>query len=383
MNPVPDPLPLPAAIRSRQVDNGNGLSMHVLEAGFEAGGRPVVLLLHGFPELAFSWRHQLTALAAAGFHVVAPDQRGYGRTKGWDDAYDTDLRPFSMPALVRDVVGLLSALRQRSVVAVIGHDFGSIVAGWCALLRPDLVRSVVLMSAPFTGPAPLAFGAPDAAAPSVSQVLDDLATLVPPRKHYQRYYGTRAAGGDLRHPPQGLHAFLRAYYHLKSADAAGVRPHPLPGPTAAALASLPTYYVMHADLDMAATVAPGLPDASSIARCAWLPDTALRVYTDEYARTGFQGGLNWYRAALDAGFAREQQLFSGRTIDLPSLYVAGREDWGVYQSPGAFERMRDDFCTGLRGVELIDGAGHWVQQERADDVSTLLKHFLIGVRSLR
>src|ERR1700681_4006384 len=114
---------LAPGIRSRFARNINGLDMHVLEAGFESAGRPLVLLLHGFPELAYSWRNVMAPLASAGFHVVAPDQRGYGRTTGWDPDYDGDLRSFRALNLVRDALGLVSALGFRSIAAVIGHDF--------------------------------------------------------------------------------------------------------------------------------------------------------------------------------------------------------------------------------------------------------------------
>jgi pimeloyl-ACP methyl ester carboxylesterase len=127
------PLPLPAGVRSLVVSGINGLTMHVLEAGYETPGRPAVLLLHGFPELAYSWRKVMPRLAAAGFHVIAPDQRGYGRTTGWSADYDGDLRSFSLLNLVRDALGLVSAFGLRSVAAVVGHDFGASVAAWCAL----------------------------------------------------------------------------------------------------------------------------------------------------------------------------------------------------------------------------------------------------------
>ena len=133
---------LPAGIRSRIVNNINGLAIHMLEAGFETKGRPCILLLHGFPELAYSWRKVMLPLAATGYHVVAPDQRGYGRTMGWDDAYDGDLDSFRLPNLVRDALGLVSALGYRSVAAVVGHDFGSLVAAYCAVIRPDVFQSV-------------------------------------------------------------------------------------------------------------------------------------------------------------------------------------------------------------------------------------------------
>src|SRR5438552_11372316 len=257
---------LPAGIRSRFVDGINGLRMHVLEAGFEEKDRPCILLLHGFPELAYSWRKLMVPFAAAGFHVVAPDQRGYGRTTGWDADYDGDLAPFRLLNLARDALGLVSALGHRAVAAVIGHDFGSPVAAWCALVRPDVFRSMVLMSAPFAGPPALPFGTArqaaqsgvGTAAPNVS-IHDALAKLDPPRKHYQWYYSTRRANADMRDCPQGVHAFLRAYFHMKSADWSRNRPFPLGGWTAEELAKMPTYYIMDIDKDMAATVAAEMP----------------------------------------------------------------------------------------------------------------------------
>src|SRR6202040_1112243 len=210
MTDFPD-IPLPPGIRSRFVDGINGLRMHVLEAGFETKGRPCVLLLHGFPELAFSWRKVMPVLTAAGYHVIAPDQRGYGRTTGWDPSYEGGLGAFRLPKLVRDAPGLVAAFGYRTVDAVIGHDFGSSVAAWCALIRPDVFRSVVLMSAPFGGPPSLpldtALGAAKPpAGPSAQQTLAaGLAALSPPRKYYQDYYRTRQANDDMLHAPQGLH----------------------------------------------------------------------------------------------------------------------------------------------------------------------------------
>src|SRR6478736_3186676 len=159
MEPLSSPT-LPSGIRARFVDNINGLRMHLLEAGFEAKGRPCLLLLHGFPELAYSWRKIMSPLAAAGYHVIAPDQRGYGRTTGWTAEYDGDLAPFSLLNLVRDALALVSAFGYRQV-DVVGHDFGSPVAAWCALMRPDVFRSVAMMSAPFGGPPSLPFNTVD------------------------------------------------------------------------------------------------------------------------------------------------------------------------------------------------------------------------------
>src|SRR6478672_13127763 len=140
---------LPAGIRSRFVSGINGLTMHVLEAGFETGGRPLVLMLHGFPELAYSWRKVMLPIAAAGYHVVAPDLRGYGRSGGTSVTFDDDLSPWRTLNEVTDMVSLVSAFGYRSLAAVVGHDFGSPVAAWCAVVRPEIFRSAVLMSAPF------------------------------------------------------------------------------------------------------------------------------------------------------------------------------------------------------------------------------------------
>jgi pimeloyl-ACP methyl ester carboxylesterase len=374
---LPD-IPLPTTIRSRYVDGINGLRMNVLEAGFETAGRPCVLLLHGFPELAYSWRKVMPALAEAGYHVIAPDQRGYGRTTGWDPSYDGDLRSFRMLNLVRDALGLVSAFGYRHVDAVVGHDFGSSVAAWCALVRPDVFRSVALMSAPFAGPPPLPFATADAPLQPRPEdpVHRELAGLPRPRKHYQWYYSTRQANADMHRAPQGVHDFLRAYYHHKSADWKANQPYRLQSWSAGELAKLPTYYVMDLASTMTETVAAEMPSAEAIAANQWLPDRELAVYSAEYARNGFQGGLQWYRCGTSGDFVPELQTWSGRSIDVPSCFVAGKQDWGTYQRPGVFEAMQTTACSRMIGVHLIDGAGHWVQQERPKEVSRLLLQFL-------
>jgi pimeloyl-ACP methyl ester carboxylesterase len=375
-------IPLPPGIRSRYVEGINGLRMHVLEAGFETSGRPCLLLLHGFPELAFSWRKVMPQLASAGYHVIAPDQRGYGRTAGWDADYDGDLAPFRLTNLVRDALGLVSALGYRSVDAVIGHDFGSSVAAWCALIRSDVFRSVVMMSAPFAGPPALPFNTADAPAKPTSEdpVHRELAALPRPRKHYQWYYSTREANADMHRAPQGVHDFLRAYYHHKSADWKDNRPYPLKSWSADELAKLPTYYVMDVAKNMAETVAEEMPSAAAVAANRWLPDHELAFYSGEYARTGFQGGLQWYRCGTSGEFVAELQTWSGRSIDVPSCFIAGKQDWGTYQRPGVFETMKNRACTNMIGCHLVDGAGHWVQQEKPAEVSRLLLRFLEQAR---
>ena len=377
------PIPLPASIRSRYVEGINGLTMHVLEAGFETRGRPCLLLLHGFPELAFSWRKVMPQLAAAGYHVIAPDQRGYGRTTGWNADYDGDLGSFRLLNLVRDVLGLVSAFGYRSVDAVVGHDFGSPVAGWCALVRPDVFRAVALMSAPFAAPPQLPFDHADVPARPAPEdpVHRELASLPRPRKHYQWYYSTREANGDMQHAPQGLHDFLRAYYHHKSADWKANQPYPLKSWSAEELAKLPTYYVMDLAKSMPAQVAEEMPSRSEIAANTWLPDSELAFYASEYQRTGFQGGLQWYRCGTSGAFNAELQTWSGRTIDVPSCFISGKQDWGTYQRPGVYDAMQARVCARMIGCHLVDGAGHWVQQEQPDDVSRLLLAFLDKVKS--
>src|SRR4249919_754663 len=192
---------LPAGIRSRFVNDINGLTMHMLEAGYEGKNRPAVLLLHGFPELAYSWRKVMLPLAEAGYHVIAPDQRGYGRTIGWDDSYDADPDPFRILNMVRDAIGLVYALGHRSVAMVAGHDAGAPVASWSALIRPDVFRSITIMSSPFEGAPSLPFDTANGAPLPRLTITDDeldaeLAKLNPPRKYYQNHQRTRGANDD-------------------------------------------------------------------------------------------------------------------------------------------------------------------------------------------
>src|SRR5215470_8450256 len=374
---------LAPGIRSRVVNNNNGLMVHVLEAGYEVTGRPAVLLLHGFPELAYSWRKVMFPLASAGYHVIAPDQRGYGRTTGWDGAYDADPDPFRILNMVRDATGLVYALGYRSVAAVAGHDAGSPVASWCALIRPDVFRSVALLSSPFPGPPAVPFntangGASPRAAPTDDELDAELAKLPRPRKYYHNHQRTRGANDDMLHAPHGLHAFFRAYYHYKSADWKGNKPHPLKARSAEEMAKIPTYYVMDRDKGMAETVAAEMPSAAEIAACQWLTEAEVDVYATEYARTTFTGALQGYRVrrGTDPKSIGEMHTFSGRAIDVPSLFIAGTSDWGMYQTPGAIARMQGTSCTRLLGVHRIDGAGHWVQQEQPEKVGELLLAFL-------
>lgn len=372
---------LPGGVRSRMIHGVNGLDVHILEAGYESPGRPLALLLHGFPDLAYGWRHLLPILADAGYHVVAPDQRGFGRTTGWVNDYDAPLEPFGLLNMTRDALGLVSALGYRRTAMLVGHDLGSPVAAYCALARPDVFPSVVLMSAPFPGPPALPFNTAQSDAPSAHPNTENqklaaaLASLDPPREYYQQYLSTRQANDDMWHPPQGLHAFLRAFFHVKSADWPGNQPYPLKARTATELARMPTYYVMDLGKTMPQTVAPFQPSAAEVRACKWLTEPELAVYTAEYGRTGFQGALQAYRVFSDPDLNAELRLFSGKTIDVPSLFIGGKSDWGTYSAPGALELMRTKATTRMSRIELIDGAGHWIQQEQPGRLGELLFAF--------
>lgn len=368
---------LPVGIRSRQIDNNNGATLHILEAGFNAPRRPTIVLLHGFPELAYSWRHQLLPLARAGFHVIAPDLRGYGRSVTTPVTYSDDLLPYSVLNRVSDVLGLVRALGHEKVAAVVGHDWGGPTAQWCARVRPDVFQSVVSMSTPFLRSPILPFGAAndhEIPGPQVD-IQKELAALPRPRKHYFSYSAARGANDDMWHAPQGVHDLLRALYHFKSADWKGNKPFPLKSWTASELAKLPSYYIMDLDKGIAETMATAMPSKAQIAACKWMGEKDLQVYSTEFARTGFQGGLNYYRVGEDSRFGTELNSFSGRTIDVPACYIGGDSDWATYQSPGAFESM-DTVCTRLLGVHLVTGAGHSIAEEQPEEVNRVLIGFL-------
>jgi pimeloyl-ACP methyl ester carboxylesterase len=342
-------LSLPVGIRSRHVQIATGLNMHILEAG-EPDGRPLILLLHGFPELAYSWRKAMTPLADAGYYVVAPDQRGYGRTTGWDDRFNGDLQSFTISRIAIDAFALVRALGMKAVHTVVGHDFGSPIAAWCGLTRPGVFRSCVMMSAPYRPAPPV--GSSRLGTP---KFVGDLAELERPRKHYVWYYSTPEANDDMRKCPQGIRDFLRAYFHVKSGECSGNRPFPLQAVTADELAKLPTYYVMDRDADMAATVAPFMPSSEQVASCQWMTES-------------------------DPGVAVEMELFDGRRLDVPSMFIGGERDWGIHQTAGALNAM-EMACSDYRGTVLVPGAGHWVQQEAPDQVLARLLAFMNGRNS--
>ena len=390
------PLPLPPTVRSRYIDCSSscGLNFHVLESGSNAASassprKSLVLLLHGFPELSFSWRHILPSLAQAGYHVVAPDQRGYGRTTGWDARPygEVDLAEFKVTQLVSDTVCLVHALGYRRVHCLVGHDFGAWVAGYAALVRPDIFQSLVLMSHPFKGAPKIPFAVSDSsssdsmsmpkgAAPDIHEAL---AELDPPRKHYQRYNSTPSAAVDwyCQGDEQRLETFLRGYIHLKSADWTWNSPKPLPTWTATVLQQLPHYYVMPLGDSMPSTIASSMIGEDASLTCRWLPDADLRVYVQEWQATGFQGALNWYRSNAHPSLNRDLNMFAGMKIKCPAMFVTGEKDWGKFQVPGVWDNLSEKF-EDFRGRFDVRG-GHWPQQEDSCGTVKKLLEFLEGL----
>ncbi|KAL8940664.1 MAG: hypothetical protein Q9211_002169 [Gyalolechia sp. 1 TL-2023] len=290
--------PSSSNLRERQItSSASELSYHLIEAGDK--GRPLLILLHGFPELAYSWRKIMPSLAQAGYYVVAFDQRGYGQTAGWDTRpyHDVDLRTFALTNLVRDVIVLAKILGYHEVDCIVGHDFGCVPTSLCALIRPDMFKRAVVMGLPFLGTPALPFKPnPDEEAEASRNNLqpdlhDELARLPYPKKHYRWYYSSPSADTEMS-PPSGLKAFLRGYFHLKSADARN-DPQPIAASTARELDKLPPYYIMPLQLGMRDTISQAMtPDETSNmeSRCQrWLPDSDLQVYIESFERTGFRG----------------------------------------------------------------------------------------------
>ena len=308
----------------------NGIRMHVAEQG----RGPLVLFCHGWPESWYSWRHQLAALAAAGYRAVAPDMRGYGGT----DA-PPQVEQYTMLHLVGDMVDLVKALGEQQAV-IVGHDWGAPVAWTSALLRPDLFRAVAGMSVPFTPPGRI----------------DLLSALEAQGVHtfYMQYF--QAPGVAEAELERDVQASLRRIYFSGSGD----------GPERA------TFGV----LEPGAGVLSNTVDPATLP--AWLPPEDIAFYAGEFKRAGFRGGLNWYR-----NLRRSWELLTpwrGCVIRQPSLFIAGARD-NVLKFP-ASQAQIDAYprtLPGLRGCHILEGAGHWIQRERAEAVNALLLAFLKGL----
>ena len=308
----------------------NNVKLHVAEAG----EGPLVVLCHGFPESWYSWRHQIPVLAEAGFHVVAPDQRGYG-----DSDAPEDPAAYSILHLTGDIVGLVHALGEEQAV-VVGHDWGSPVAWTLAQMRPDMFRAVASLSVPFTGRGawPPIHG--------MRQYFGD-------RFFYQIYFQTPGvAEHELQHD---IPATMRKM--LYGASGAIERSGGSFGAEGAPPASS---YMLERMPD------PGddLPD--------WLTAEDVNAYVESFTKSGFRGGLNWYRN-IDHNWVLTA-AFAGKKIEQPALFVAGDRDVVPF-SAEAEQRMREA-VTDLRGVEVLPGIGHWTQQEAPEAVNQALLAFL-------
>jgi pimeloyl-ACP methyl ester carboxylesterase len=316
-------------IRHRHIQT-NGIGMHIAELGHG----PLVVMCHGFPESWYSWRHQLRAMANAGFHAVAPDMRGYGRT----DA-PAAIDQYTLLHLVGDIVGLVDALGGEPAV-IAGHDWGAPVAWHAALLRPDRFRGVIGLSVPYR---------PRSSAPPT--------TLMPKSEEalfYQLYFqepGVAEAEFE-SDPRRSLHAMLYG--------GSGDRP---PRDGTAEVGMVPRG---------GRFLGTGL---DPLPLPPWLTQADLDFYGAEFARTGFRGGLNWYR-----NIDRNWELlsaFKGAKVMVPALYIAGDRDMVVAFS-GAQQLIAGlkNFVPKLTQTIMLPGCGHWTQQERATEVSAAMTEFV-------
>ena len=315
---------------NHRVINTNGINMHIAEQG----QGPLVILCHGFPELWYSWRHQLPALAEAGYHVVAPDQRGYGQTD-CPDAIDA----YTLLHLTGDIVGLVQALDAERVV-IIGHDWGAQVAWSCALLRPDLFSALGLLSVPYVP-------RPDVRPTTIMQ------HFAGEQQFYQQYF--QEPGKAEAEFEADVRTTMLKFLYAGSGDA------PLEQ-------RLRLVFDKSAKCLDSATVPARLP--------TWLTEQNLDVFTKEFERTGFRGGLNWYRN-VDRTWELTPFL-RGAKLRQPSLFIAGENDVVVTLARQAIENIKDAMPN-LRTKVLLPGAGHWIQQERPTEVNTLLIEFLAGL----
>ncbi|HEY8547151.1 MAG TPA: alpha/beta hydrolase [Acidimicrobiales bacterium] len=306
----------------------NGIDLHLLEDG--KPGDPLVLLCHGFPELAWSWRHQLPALAAAGYHVVAPDQRGYGGSSCPEAIEDYDI-----VHLTDDLLALLDHLGEEQAV-VVGHDWGAMVLTHLVLRAPERVRGAMWMSVPFVPRPP----APPTAI--FKQLFTDT-------WFYMLYFQEPGvADADLGADPRKT---MRRFLHTASAEA------PVEELTGLVSARDGRGFVDR-------LVDPEKPSA-------WLTDEELDVYVANFEKTGFTGGINWYRN-LDRNWALTAE-HDGARVTMPAAFLGGKADPVLLMSP---PQGMEAWCDEFRGITLVEGAGHWVQQEKPSEVNEALLQFL-------
>ncbi|MBH8555203.1 alpha/beta hydrolase [Nostocaceae cyanobacterium CENA357] len=307
----------------------NNIKMHIAEQG----QGPLVVLCHGFPECWYSWRYQLSALAEAGFHAVAPDQRGYGQTD-----QPEPIEAYNIFQLVGDIVGLVDALGEEQAF-IVGHDWGAAVAWHCALLRPDIFRAITLLSVPYR---PRSW---EDIRPTEAMKL-----MAGEQEFYQLYFQEPGkAEADLE---SDVRATIRTMLYVASGD-------PPPSKRWRFL-----FNKSEKPLDTS-SVPDQLP--------AWLTDQDIDFFTSEFQRTGFRGGLNWYRN-IDRMWELTPFL-SGAKLHQPALFVAGETDGVITMYREAFDTLEQN-VPNLKQKVLLPGAGHWIQQERPIEVNRLLIEFL-------
>jgi pimeloyl-ACP methyl ester carboxylesterase len=311
----------------------NGLRMHLAEAG----QGPLVVMCHGWPESWYSWRHQLVALAQAGYHAVAPDMRGYGQT---DRPEPID--QYTLLHLVGDIVGLLDALGEPTAV-IAGHDWGAPVAWHSALLRPDRFRAVIGLSVPFR---PRGRTRPTTVMPQTADAI-----------FYQLYFQQPGvAEAELERDPR---ATLRQVLYAGSGDS----PRGFRAAGQDDVGMVPRKGGFLTGREGPATLPP------------WLSETDVDFYANEFKRTGFRGGLNWYR-----NIDRNWELFapwSGAKLTVPALYVAGGRDLVLaFRGMDKLLPALKQFVPELRDTIMLPGCGHWTQQERPAEVSAAMVAFL-------
>ena len=323
----------------------NGINIHYVEQGTG----PLVVLCHGFPESWYSWRHQLPALAAAGYRAVALSMRGYGKT----DA-PADIGSYTLSHLIGDVVAVVNALGGDETAGVpqavvVGHDWGAPVAWYSALTRPDMFRAVAGLSVPFI---PAVGGLPDGV------TVNDLMRMNagPERDYYRLYFqepGVAEADleADLRHSVLG-------FLYTISGDAV-------------ANGDLAEGWDGHFPMGESMTSQLIVPDELP----PWLTEEDVSFYMSELSGHGYRGGLNWYRNinALPGTLAP----WLGANLRQPSFYMGGSTDLIAGNTPDQIDAMKAAL-TDLRHFDLMDGVGHWIQQERPDEVNEALVAFLNG-----
>jgi len=318
---------------TNRIIDTNGIKMHIAEAG----QGPLVILCHGFPGLGYSWRHQLTALAEAGYHAVAPDQRGYGKTE-----CPESIESYKIFDLVGDIVGLVHALGEEKAV-IVGHDWGAPVACHCALLRPDIFESLILLSVPY---APRNWG-------SVKPT-DAMRRMAGDLIFYILYF---QEPGKVE---KELEADVRASV-IKTFYSASGDPPP----------EKRWQFIFTKDRRFIDTAF--MPETLP----SWLTEKDIDIFTEAFERTGFRGGVNWYRN-IDRNWGLTSFL-SGARIHQPSLFIAGELDGVIVFSRGAFDRLEQSMPN-LTEKVLIPGAGHWIQQERPREVNDRMIQFLKNIK---